>query len=58
MNKNIDDLKEEPVYRAVTTVSGELKNKLLEDCKKGEKPARILKQALKEYYNNRDKNSY
>lgn len=58
MNKDIDDLKESSVYRAVTTVSGDLKNKLLDDCKKGEKPAQILKQALKLYYDNRDKNSY
>jgi len=56
MNKDIEDLNNEATYRAVTTVSGDLKNKLLRDCAKGEKPAQILKRALKEYYDNKNKN--
>ena len=54
MNKSITELKEKGYYRAVTTVAGELKSKLLRDCERGEKPAEILRQALKIYYSNKN----
>lgn len=51
MNKSFEELESKPFYRATTFLSGDLKRKFLNECKTGKKPAKILKQALKEYYN-------
>jgi CRISPR/Cas system-associated protein Cas7 (RAMP superfamily) len=61
MNIDPNEAKKNLTYRVVSKIHGDLKNKFLDDCIKGEKPAHIVRQALKEYYdkrNNRSNNSY
>jgi hypothetical protein len=52
MKKPIEELKEKGSYRAVAIIHGEIKSKFLKDCEKGEKPADIVRQALRKYYSN------
>ena len=58
MNKSIEELRIQAGYRAVSTISGELKSKFLKDCERGEKPAQIVRQALKLYYSSEHKSRF
>jgi len=56
---DIDKAKEGSLLRVVSRFSGSLKNKFLEDVKKGYKGSDLIRQMAIEFYDRKsDKNSY